>query len=124
MRSFALALVLSYVLAAPALGQVPDNAQPTSGGKAWHCVSGYVDRAKQCVRIGLAADSEIRRYLITESLAAYPGNCPCPYNVDRAGRQCGRRSAHSRAGGYSPLCYARDISDAQVRRARAEYAPG
>lgn len=123
MRSFALTLVLSCVLAAPSLAQVPENSERTSWGKGWECVSGYVERSRQCVRIGLAGNSEIRRYLIAESLAAYPGNCPCPYNVDRAGRQCGRRSAHSRAGGYSPLCYERDVSDAQVRRTRAEHPP-
>jgi hypothetical protein len=49
--------------------------------------------------------------MIKESVASYPGNCPCPYNVDRAGRACGGRSAYSRPGGRSPLCYPEDISD-------------
>ncbi|MDX2216921.1 MAG: YARHG domain-containing protein [Oculatellaceae cyanobacterium bins.114] len=31
--------------------------------------------------------------------------CDCPYDVDAAGRQCGRRSAYSRPGGASPICY-------------------
>lgn len=124
MRSFALTLLLSSVLAGPALAQLPENAKRISGGKGWDCISGFVERGRNCVRVSLASDSEIRRYLITESLAAYPGSCPCPYNVDRAGRQCGRRSAYSKAGGYSPLCYPRDIPDAQVRRARAEHPPG
>lgn len=60
-------------------------------------------------------DSQIRREIIRESIAAYPGSCPCPYSVDRAGRTCGRRSAYSRPGGYAPKCYPADVSDSEVR---------
>ena len=59
--------------------------------------------------------AEIKQILIKESIARYPGNCPCPYNVDRAGSRCGKRSAYSRPGGASPLCYASDISDDMVK---------
>ena len=45
-----------------------------------------------------ASDEQIKKAIIRESVARYPGNCPCPYNSDRAGRSCGRRSAYSRAG--------------------------
>lgn len=45
---------------------------------------------------------------INRSIANYKGSCPCPYNVDRAGRLCGRRSAYSRQGGAQPLCYPED----------------
>ena len=65
-------------------------------------------------------DADIKQILIEESIARYPGNCPCPYNVDRAGRQCGKRSAYSRPGGASPLCYANDISDEMVKEYRQE----
>ena len=64
-------------------------------------------------------DAEIRRILINRSIASYSGSCPCPYNLDRAGRRCGGRSAYSRPGGASPLCYARDVSDQAVRAYRA-----
>jgi hypothetical protein len=64
------------------------------------------------------SDEAIRKALIQQSIAAYPGNCPCPYNVDRAGRQCGRRSAYSKQGGYSPLCYAADITPEMIARYR------
>ena len=60
------------------------------------------------------SDVEIRRILIRQSIARYSGSCPCPYNTDRAGRRCGGRSAYSRPGGASPLCYDRDVSDAAV----------
>jgi len=67
------------------------------------------------------SDAQIRQLIIQESLSSYPGNCPCPYNVDRAGRSCGRRSAYSRPGGYSPKCYPSDISEAEVRAYRASH---
>ena len=59
-------------------------------------------------------DAAIKQILIQESIARYPGNCPCPYSVDRAGRRCGKRSAYSRLGGASPLCYPSDITDDKV----------
>lgn len=59
-------------------------------------------------------NAEIKKQLIQESLANYPGNCPCPYNSDRAGRSCGRRSAYNRAGGYTPLCYERDVTQEMI----------
>jgi len=64
------------------------------------------------------SDAAIKQRLIRQSIAAYSGSCPCPYNVDRAGRSCGRRSAYSRPGGASPLCYPRDVTPAMVRAAR------
>ena len=33
------------------------------------------------------------------------GSCQCPYDRDKAGRTCGRRSAYSRKGGDRPTCY-------------------
>lgn len=63
-------------------------------------------------------DDEIRRAIIAESIASYSGSCPCPYNVDRAGRRCGKRSAYSKPGGYEPLCYPEDVSDDMVEAYR------
>ena len=64
------------------------------------------------------SDSQIRDRIVAESLASYPGNCPCPFNVDRAGRRCGARSAWSKQGGRTPICYATEVSDQQVRQYR------
>lgn len=33
------------------------------------------------------------------------GRCLCPYDLDRAGRRCGARSAYSRPGGARPVCF-------------------
>jgi hypothetical protein len=59
-------------------------------------------------------DEQIKQKLIQHSIEQYPGNCPCPYNTDRAGRRCGGRSAYNRAGGYSPLCYPNDVTQKMV----------
>lgn len=64
------------------------------------------------------SDEEIRQALIRESIGAYSGSCPCPYSTDRAGRRCGGRSAHSRAGGASPLCYVSDITQDMIENYR------
>lgn len=63
-------------------------------------------------------DKEIRQLLIRQSIASYAGSCPCPYNVDRGGRRCGGRSAYSRPGGRSPICYESDVSEEMVARFR------
>ena len=60
------------------------------------------------------SDKEIKQAIIAESISSYPGNCPCPYNTDRAGHRCGKRSAYSRAGGYAPLCFQDDVTDEMV----------
>ena len=64
---------------------------------------------------------QIRQEIIRESIASYPGNCPCPYNTARNGSSCGRRSAYSRPGGYAPLCYPKDVTDQMVERYRKQH---
>lgn len=66
-----------------------------------------------------SADTRDRQAMIAESIRNYSGNCPCPYNSDRAGRSCGERSAYSKPGGESPLCYPGDITDAMLERWRS-----
>ncbi|WP_084396415.1 SH3 domain-containing protein [Henriciella aquimarina] len=63
--------------------------------------------------------SSVVGILIATSKSSYSGSCPCPYNVDRAGRRCGGRSAYSRPGGASPLCYPNDVSPAMIERFKA-----
>ncbi len=61
--------------------------------------------------------ARLQRQLVQESIDQYSGPCPCPYNVARNGSSCGRRSAYSRPGGESPLCYPSDVSDSLVAAA-------
>lgn len=124
MRSSLLTLVVLVCLGGPLYAQqIPENALRVSFGKGWMCNTAYIERNATCVHLSVATDSEVRQFLIRQSIAAYSGSCACPFNVDRAGRRCGGRSAYSRPGGASPTCYERDVSDAQVRRTRERYPP-
>lgn len=58
---------------------------------------------------------EAKHEMIRQSKVNYSGNCPCPESRDKAGRRCGKRSAYSRPGGASPLCYPSDIPDQQAQ---------
>ena len=67
------------------------------------------------INVALAGDvSEIKQKMIKQSIENYRGNCPCPYNLAKNGSRCGKRSAYSREGGASPLCYEYDITDLQA----------
>jgi hypothetical protein len=59
--------------------------------------------------LAFQSDAQIKQSIIRESIASYPGQCPCPYSVMRNGRSCGGRSAYSRPGGAAPICYPADI---------------
>ena len=100
---------------------IPANAALAFDGKNWTCIDGHLRRGSECISATQASDAEIRQYLINSSIAGYPGRCPCPYFADRAGRSCGRRSAWSRPGGYSPLCYPTDVSNEQVSNFRRSH---
>lgn len=63
-------------------------------------------------------DDQIKHILMQQSITSYPGNCPCPYFTDRAGRSCGKRSAWSRVGGYQPLCYSNDVTSDMIKQYR------
>ena len=65
--------------------------------------------------------AQVRQEMITESISAYPGHCPCPYNLASNGSHCGKRSAWSKAGGYAPLCYPAHISNEAVKAWRGQH---
>lgn len=62
----------------------------------------------------------IIKAIIADSRAGYYGSCPCPYNRDRAGRKCGRRSAWSKPGGASPICYPADVTPEMIANYREQ----
>ena len=63
-------------------------------------------------------DAAIVAAIIATSIAAYraggPGPCGCPSDLDRAGRRCGKRSAHDRAGGWTVYCSAADVTNEMI----------
>lgn len=73
------------------------------------------------------SDAAIKRALIDSSRAEYKRRlhktCPCPNDVDRAGHQCGKRSAYIRQGGETPLCEDKNITPAMIQQWKADH-PG
>lgn len=66
--------------------------------------------------------AEIAEQIVHESVSNYlqrHGNCPCPYKRAANGSQCGGRSAWSRPGGHSPICYVDDVTDAMIEQYRS-----
>lgn len=66
-------------------------------------------------------DAEVRKAIIAESIRAYPGSCPCPYSTTKNGKLCGGRSAWSRKGGASPICYENEVTAEMVRQWRKRH---
>lgn len=67
---------------------------------------------------GNVSDEQIKQSIIEQSISTYPGTCACPYNSTRNGRLCGGRSAWSRAGGYSPICYKKEVTPEMIKQWR------
>ena len=67
-------------------------------------------------------DAAIVVLIIAASIAAYKAlgkPCACPSDTAKNGSSCGARSAHSRAGGYKPLCFPTDITGPMIPSYRA-----
>jgi hypothetical protein len=110
MRLISFGLVL--VLATSAIGGSASGAERDARAKPLADKSGPEKRA---------SDATIRQILIKESIAAYDGNCPCPYSRARNGFRCGKRSAWSREGGAAPLCFPTDVSTEMVQAYRDQH---
>ncbi|KRB56197.1 hypothetical protein ASE04_28995 [Rhizobium sp. Root708] len=65
-------------------------------------------------------ETTVIQRIIAESLSMYPGSCACPYNTDRGGRRCGKRSAYNRGGGYAPICFPGDVSKEMIQSFREQ----
>jgi len=50
-----------------------------------------------------------KQALIKKSRDRYLGPCPCPYDFASDNSMCGKRSAYSRSGGFTVLCYETDV---------------
>jgi len=78
----------------------------STGGYHYHN-SGYSKPSHSLPSYSTSIKSKQQQ--IDESIASYPGSCPCPYSRASNGSRCGGRSAWSKPGGYEPLCYESDI---------------
>lgn len=86
-------------------------------------VAALTGASESFARAQALSDAQVKKAIIAESIAQYPGTCACPYNHARNGSACGRRSAWSRQGGYAPLCYPDDVSKEQVKAWRERQQP-
>lgn len=97
---------------------VLDNsvAQPMEKGRArlsWAVLLGLLCGLPFSAQEALT-DEQIRQLLIQESISTYRGNCPCPYSHTRNGTRCSKRSAYSKPGSYTLLCYEGDVTSEMV----------
>lgn len=102
--------------------RVRDDLTRREGWVATRCLSDdepvakrEAPEVKQTVEVKpKISPSVIIQRIIAESIAGYPGTCACPYSTDRRGRKCGSRSAYSKPGGYSPICFAGDVTRSMI----------
>jgi hypothetical protein len=70
----------------------------------------------------LISDVAVIATVIAASRAAYLAMgkpCGCPDHVAANGSRCGLRSAHTKPGGFKPLCFPADVSPAIIDTWRA-----
>lgn len=90
----------------PSIGNAKTSARKQPGARATRATRADVKRAE--------------RRIIRQSVAKFAGRCTCPYNRDRRGNRCGDSSEWSNPRGYSPICYASDISRRHLARHLAQ----
>lgn len=83
------------------------------------------------------SEDEIRRAVVEQSIANYPGACPCPYSLQRNGQPCGNRSGYDRPSSNASRspdvlraesllrlkCFPSDVTSADITLFRAARAP-
>jgi hypothetical protein len=97
---------------------LPDTAAPAGADKP------SAPDTKRKVEAGLTA-AAIAAIIIQASRDQYHAGgspCACPDDAMRNGRACGGRSAYSRPGGASPLCYPTDVTAAMIDAYRQRQA--
>jgi hypothetical protein len=67
------------------------------------------------------SDREIKARIIEESIAGFPGVCPCPYSTTEAGVMCGPASAYGARAADAPLCFPVDVGERQVQDYRRRH---
>ncbi len=87
----------------------------------WLLFSLLFGSAAPLAAVAAPSDEEVKRLIIQESIASYPGNCPCPYNRAANGSKCGKRSAWSKAGGYDPICFPEEVTPEMVEQWRQQH---
>ena len=114
------------------VAQVPEPGSPsgTTGVSVLPAKAGLPQEepaasdAKRDVEAALTT-AAIAAIIVQASRAQYHAGgrpCACPDDTMRNGRACGGRSAYSRPGGASPLCYPSDVTAAMIESYRQRSA--
>jgi hypothetical protein len=93
---------------------LPDTPAPAGAQKP------STPDVKRKIEIGLTA-ATIAAIIVKASRDQYYATghpCACPDDTARNGSSCGGRSAYSRPGGASPLCYPSDVTAEMIERYR------
>lgn len=72
------------------------------------------------------SDAAVTNSIIQQSVPDYLATghpCACPYNLASNGSHCGGRSAYSRRGGASPICYPDQVTPEMILQWRRTHAP-
>ena len=85
----------------------------------WILAAGLVVAGGGAAGQSALSDSQVRERIIAESVATYPGRCPCPWNRASNGSKCGGRSAWSKPGGRNPICYPEEVTPDMIAEWRA-----
>ncbi len=107
----------------PAPATTPNSSSATSAKADLLDKSSRPD-TKRKTEVALTA-AAIAASIVQESRAQYHAGgrpCACPDDTMRNGHACGGRSAYSRPGGASPLCYASDVTAAMIESYRQKQA--
>jgi hypothetical protein len=116
-------------LSGPA-AQLPELAPRVTSAPAPSAKGGLPDEKpsasdpKRKVEAALTA-AAIAAIIVQASRAQYHAGgrpCACPDDTMRNGRACGGRSAYSRPGGASPLCYPSDVTTVMIESHRQRAA--
>jgi hypothetical protein len=70
------------------------------------------------VHAGEAADAEVRRLIVENSIATYRAHgqaCTCPYDTAKDGSSCSGSSAYFGAAPGTPLCFRGDVTAAMIQ---------
>jgi hypothetical protein len=103
---------------------VPTPRSPTPSTKADVPDKPVLPDSKRKVEAALTA-AAIAAIIVQASRDQYHVGgrpCACPDDRMRNGRACGGRSAYSRPGGASPLCYPGDVTAAMIESYRQRTA--
>jgi hypothetical protein len=102
------------------IGVVPASGRMTlaPGPRSTYALTAVSPKGRWKSETDVVDLTQVKRWMVQESIANYPGNCPCPYSTDARGRKCGAKSAWSKPGGGSPICFESEVTEGMVR----EYA--